>query len=147
MKKYWLILCIVSSGYLSAQVKYDLVKNITYYPDSMGQNDPYIASQCKLDIYYPQNVKNFVTIVWFHGGGLTQGLKEIPVALTEKGIAVVGVEYRLSPKAKAPAYIEDAAASVAWVFHHIASYGGNPQAIFISGHSAGANLGLIITLD
>ena len=64
-----------------------------------------------------------------------------------KGYAVVGVEYRLSPKVSAPAYIEDAAAAVAWVFKNIEKYGGNKKLIFVSGHSAGAYLGTIITMD
>lgn len=130
-----------------AQQQYTTENNIHYYPDSINQKDPYIASQCKLDMYYPKGVKNFATIIWFHGGGITGGTKEIPKALMEKGYAVIGVEYRLSPKVKAPAYIEDAAAAVAWVFQHIATYGGSDKLIFVSGHSAGGYLGMMITLD
>jgi acetyl esterase/lipase len=121
--------------------------NIFYYPDSTSVKDPYIKSQCRLDIYYPKNVKNFATIVWFHGGGITGGAKEIPKELMDKGVAVIGVGYRLSPKAKAPAYIDDAAAAVAWAFKHIAKYGGSDKLIFVSGHSAGGYLGTMITLD
>ncbi len=121
--------------------------NILYYPDSNKISDAYIKSQCRLDIYIPKNVKNFATIVWFHGGGITGGAKEIPEALMNKGIAVIGVGYRLSPKAKAPAYIEDAAAAVAWAFNNIASLGGSDKLIFVSGHSAGGYLGTMITLD
>ncbi len=55
-------------------------------------------------------------------------------------MAVVAVNYRLYPKVKAPVYIEDAAAAVAWVFRHIEEYGGDPELIFISGHSAGGYL-------
>jgi acetyl esterase/lipase len=80
-------------------------------------------------------------------GGLTKGEKKIPKALMNKGFAVVGVEYRLSPKVSAPSYIEDAAAAVSWVFKNIEKYGGNKKLIFISGHSAGAYLGTIITMD
>ena len=65
----------------------------------------------------------------------------------DKGYAVIAVEYRLSPKATAPAYIEDAAAAVAWVFAHIGAYGGSADLLFISGHSAGGYLGMMITLD
>jgi len=123
------------------------VDNIFYYPDSNSIEDSYIKSQCRLDIYYPKNLKNFATIIWFHGGGITGGRREIPAALMEKGVAIIGVGYRLSPKAKAPAYIEDAAAAVAWAFKHIASYGGSNKLIFVSGHSAGGYLGTMITLD
>jgi acetyl esterase/lipase len=121
--------------------------NIFYYPDSTSIKDTYIKSQCRLDIYYPKNVKNFATIVWFHGGGITGGGKEIPKALMDQGIAVIGVGYRLSPKAKAPAYIEDAAAAIAWAFKHVAEYGGSNKLIFVSGHSAGGYLGSMVALD
>jgi len=100
-----------------------------------------------LDIYYPKDSKNFATIVWFHGGGLTGGAKEIPNALLEKGFAVVGVGYRLSPQVKAPAYIEDAAAAIAWAFQHIENYGGRSDLIFLSGHSAGGYLTMMVGLD
>jgi acetyl esterase/lipase len=100
-----------------------------------------------LDLYYPKNIKDYPTIVWFHGGGLTGGNKFIPDALKEKGVAVVAVNYRLYPKVKAPAYIEDAAAAVSWVFKNIKAYGGEPTLIIVSRHSAGGYLGMMIGLD
>ncbi len=147
MKQLILFFLLVQGVIANAQQQYVTEKNIQYYPDSVNQKDVYIASQCLLDIYYPKNAKSNATIVWFHGGGITGGSKEIPKALMEKGYTIVGVGYRLSPKVKAPAYIEDAAAAVAWVFQHIAGYGGNTKLIFISGHSAGGYLGMMITLD
>jgi len=62
-------------------------------------------------------------------------------------MAVVAVNYRLYPKVKAPVYIEDAAAAVAWVFNHIEEYGGDPDLIFISGHSAGGYLTSMVGMD
>lgn len=100
-----------------------------------------------LDIYYPKGLKNYPTIIWFHGGGITNGDKYIPKELLDKGCAVIGVKYRLSPKVRAPKYIIDAAAATAWVFQNIGKYGGNEHLIFISGHSAGGYLGMMITLD
>lgn len=147
MKKILLFILLCSNVALFAQQQYATEKNIHYYPDSINQKDMYINTQCTMDVYYPKGAKNFATIVWFHGGGITGGTKEIPKALMDKGYAVIGVEYRLSPKVKAPAYIEDAAAAVAWVFQHIAAYGGNTNLIFVSGHSAGGYLGMMITLD
>jgi acetyl esterase/lipase len=146
--KYFLILVLwVSVITVQAQQQYDTQKNIPYYAESITRKDPGIASRCQLDFYYPKGKKNFGTIVWFHGGGITGGNKELPKALMEKGYAVVGVGYRLSPQVKAPAYIEDAAAAVAWTFNNISKYGGDPNLIFVSGHSAGAYLGMMLTLD
>ena len=113
-------------------------------PKSAAQ---YRAERCKLDIYYPKGKKGFKTIVWFHGGGLTEGEKYLPQQLTKKGIAVVTANYRLFPKAKCPAYIQDAAEAVAWTFRHIAEYGGDPSQIYVSGHSAGGYLSLMLALD
>src|SRR5690349_16923535 len=147
-RQHWLlILLLIASTCLKAQQSYVTEKDIFYYPDTAAKKDTYLASQCKLDLYYPKGAKDFATIVWFHGGGITGGHKEIPTALMEKGYAVIGVGYRLSPKVKAPAYIEDAAAAVAWAYQHIQSYGGSTRLIFVSGHSAGAYLGMMITLD
>lgn len=113
-------------------------------PKSAAQ---YRSERCKLDIYYPKCKKGFKTVVWFHGGGLTGGEKYLPEQLMKKGIAVVAVNYRLSPMAKTPAYIQDAAAAVAWTFRHIADYGGDPSQIYVSGHSAGGYLSLMLALD
>jgi acetyl esterase/lipase len=147
MKKIILVFLLASSLCVSAQLKYATEKDISYYPDSINKTDRYIASQCNLDIYYPEKSKDFPTIVWFHGGGLTTGEKQIPKALKDQGFAVIGVEYRLSPIAKAPSYIEDAAAAVAWVFKNIGNYGGSSNLIFVSGHSAGGYLSMMISFD
>jgi acetyl esterase/lipase len=147
MKNLLFLFLLFTSLTLRAQQVYETQKDIHYYEQSINQKDAYINSRCLLDFYYPKGAKNFATIVWFHGGGLTGGQKELPKALLEKGYAVVGVGYRLSPKVKGPAYIEDAAAAVAWVFQHIGSYGGNTSLIFLSGHSAGGYLSEMITLD
>lgn len=131
----------------SQNITYHLKENIQYYPDSINYLDSYINERCVLDVYYPKDSANFATVVWFHGGGITGGNKEIPEALKDKGIAVIGVNYRLSPKISAPKYIEDAAASISWVFNNINSFGGDSTLIFISGHSAGGYLAAMVGLD
>ncbi|TWU35913.1 alpha/beta hydrolase [Novipirellula artificiosorum] len=107
----------------------------------------YMTERCRLDLYYPRTVKVFPTIVWFHGGGLTGGNRSIPKELTDQGVAVVAVNYRLSPKVQSPAYVQDAAAAVAWTFNHIDQYGGSKDRIFVSGHSAGGYLTSMLGLD
>ncbi|MDP4188299.1 MAG: alpha/beta hydrolase [Bacteroidota bacterium] len=149
MRKAILLFLAISFGLaaFAQKVEYSTALNVPYYNDQEHQSDSYVANQCVLDLYYPKNVKGFATVVWFHGGGLTSGEKEIPEALKGKGFAVVGVNYRLSPKVHSPKFIEDAAASVAWVFNHIQSFGGDPSLIFVSGHSAGGYLTLMVGLD
>ena len=147
MRTFLLLLLLATTLPVLAQGQYITEEGIRYYADSINARDGYLASQCVLDVYYPKHLTNFATIVWFHGGGLTGGTKTIPKALMNRGYAVIGVEYRLSPLVKAPAYIEDAAAAVAWVFNNIGTYGGSSNLIFLAGHSAGAYLGMMITLD
>ena len=141
----FLFLTIVSTPFFSQE--YRMENNVHYYDDKTNASDVYINERCVLDLYVPKNVKNFSTVIWFHGGGITGGEKEIPEVLKNKGIAVIGVNYRLSPKVNAPKYIEDAAAATAWVFKNIKKYGGDESKIFISGHSAGGYLAIMVGLN
>ena len=149
MKRSFLsILFIAFCLFTNAQTNaYTSVSNLSYYPESEIEADDYIKERCVLDLYYPDNKEGFPTVVWFHGGGLTGGNKSIPKELMNEGMAVVAVNYRLYTKVKAPVYIEDAAAAVAWVFNHIEEYGGDPDLIFISGHSAGGYLTSMVGMD
>ena len=124
---------------------YETIADISY--GDANTSDPYAKEKRKLDIYYPKGTKGFSTIVWFHGGGLTGGSKSIPRGLQDKGFAVVAANYRLSPRADAPAYIEDAAAAVAWAFAHIEEFGGSKSKIFVGGISAGGYLTFMVGLD
>lgn len=106
-----------------------------------------------LDLYLPEGVTEFPSIVWFHGGNLEGGDKsgEMTVAIARRfagdGIAVATVNYRLHPQVSFPTYIEDAAASVAWLVRNISEHGGDPAKVFVSGHSAGGYLTAMVGLD
>lgn len=145
IKKFMLFTVMLLTVVTALSQNYILKENISYVREN--EQDAYRKERCKLDIYYPTDKTDYSTIVWFHGGGLEEGEKGIPKELKEKGVAVVAVNYRLSPKAKNPAYTEDAAEAVAWVFNNISSFKGNPDKIFISGHSAGGYLALMVGLD
>lgn len=145
IQTFILILC---GSYVFAQrVTHVLEKDIPYYDLETRASDPYIKERCKLDLYFPKDTTNVSTVVWFHGGGLEFGEKHIPEGLLEKGVAVVTVNYRMHPKVKHPVYIEDAATAVAWTFKNIERYNGNPEKIFITGHSAGGYLASMVGLD
>ena len=124
---------------------YAFRENISYI--GVSDTSQYRQKRCKLDVYYPAKAKGFSTVIWFHGGGLEGGEKAIPAELRNKGIAVVTVNYRLSPNVENPAYTIDAAEAVAWVFKNIEKYGGDPAKIFVSGHSAGGYLALMVGFD
>ena len=114
---------------------------------------PYETERCHLDLYAPAGSRNLPCLVWFYGGGLPGGAKSEPYtqaicrALASDGILVACVDYRHSPRAKYPAYIEDAAAAVAWVKQHAAEHGGDPNRVFVGGHSAGGYLTAMLALS
>lgn len=150
MNKLVLIVLLFLGFFASAesqnrQITYKTIPDIAYRQGD--KQDEYQAERCKLDLYYPEGQTGYTTVVWFHGGGLTGGEKSVPERLKNQKIAVVAVNYRLSPRAKSPAFIDDAAAAVAWAFRNIANYGGDPSKIVVSGHSAGGYLSCMIGLD
>lgn len=112
-----------------------------------AKTDTYSQERLKLDIYYREEAKNLPVVVWFHGGGLEQGEKEIPWKLKEKGMVVVGVNYRLLPKVAVRETLDDAAEAVAWVFKNIEKYGGDTKKIVVAGHSAGGYLAMLLCLN
>ncbi|MCA9263982.1 MAG: alpha/beta hydrolase [Planctomycetales bacterium] len=127
-------------------------RTITDVPYKSDVGTDYERQRCTIDFYLPSE-PGFRTLVWFHGGGLQNGHKadEIAVGLAKRfqadGIAVASVNYRLSPAASFPAYVDDAAAAVAFVCQQIESYGGSRDAVFVSGHSAGGYLTAMIGVD
>lgn len=122
---------------------YRQVNDISY----TNKTDPYSIERLKLDVYHPESATDCPVIVWFHGGGLEGGNKEIPAQLKEKGMVVVGVNYRLLPRVTVKETLDDAAEAVAWVFRHIAEYGGDTHKIVVSGHSAGGYISMMLCLD
>lgn len=121
--------------------------NLAYYGEQdLLRADDYQKTQCRLDLRCPTNRSGFATVVWFHGGGLTGGKRHF-INLGDPEIAVAAVGYRLSPKAQHPAYLEDAAASVAWVIKNIGRYGGDSNRVFVAGHSAGGYLTAMVGMD
>lgn len=128
-----------------------VVNDLRYLGPEVSDSETY--ARCRLDLYLPDDGKITAALLWFHGGGLKGGQRDsaatqrIARRFAEAGIAVASAGYRLSPSATFPAYVEDAAAAYAWLQNHVANYGGDPQRVFIGGHSAGAYLALMVALD
>ncbi|MFJ6112708.1 alpha/beta hydrolase [Agrococcus sediminis] len=87
--------------------------------------------------------------VYFHGGGWTSGDK---AALTKYcasqsvgGMVVVNANYRRATRAHMGHILQDAAAVMAWVTEHIASYGGDPESVVLGGDSAGGQIAALLT--
>jgi len=103
----------------------------------------------KLDVVTTGQGTNKPVLVFVHGGGFTGGDKHAPNQFTndnlmkwatEQGMVGVDINYRLAPKNVLPDQINDARDALAWVSKNIARYGGDPNKMFLWGHSAGASL-------
>ena len=114
-----------------------IIKDVEYY------------NGLKLDLYIPDK-DNFSTIIDLHGGGINSGNKRDISPTSEEfckhGYGVVSVEYSLYPNTKFPLYVKDTAKAVRYVFDHIKEYGGSNN-IYLSGHSAGAYIIMLLCLD
>ena len=115
------------------------VRDVTYGPDPLQ----------KLDVFTPDGAGGKRPVLIFvHGGGFVRGDKapagspfndNVMVWAAKHGMVGVDINYRLAPKDPWPAGVQDTADAVAWVRAHIAEHGGDPNRIFLWGHSAGSN--------
>lgn len=109
--------------------------NIQYGPDQKWN---------VLDVYRPKNTEGLLpVIISVHGGGWVYGDKEryqyYCMSLAQHGFAVVNFSYRLAPKHKFPASLEDTNSVFRWVLLHADKYGFDTKRIFGVGDSAGAH--------
>lgn len=107
-----------------------------------------------LDIWAPDTAQQgdrLPVIVFFYGGGWNSGERAsygfVGRALAQKGFVVVIPDYRLTPKAHWPDFLEDSAAAVAWTHRYIGDLAGDPDRIALMGHSAGAYNAVMLALD
>jgi len=108
----------------------------------------------KLDIYIPENVQEnsmAPVLVFFYGGRWSEGQKEqykfIGNSFAKHGYVTVISDYRKYPSVKFPIFVEDNADAAAWVYKNIKKYGGNPDSLFLAGHSAGALNAALLSAD
>jgi acetyl esterase/lipase len=104
-----------------------------------------------LDAYAPPGAKNLPIVFWIHGGGWQTGDKSSvqlkPKAFTDKGFVFASTNYRLLPKVDMGTLIRDVAKALHWTHEHASEYGGDPDRIFVMGHSAGAQLAALLCTD
>ncbi len=104
-----------------------------------------------LDVFAPAGGKGHPVVVWVHGGGWQQGDKADvdakPRAFVDRGYVFVSVNYRLLPAATISQMAGDVAKAIRWVHDHARDYGGDPDTMFVGGHSAGAQLAALVCTD
>jgi acetyl esterase/lipase len=122
-------------------------------------NIPYISADSRnfhptkhlLDMYWPAVQENCPVVVFIHGGTWMSGSKDLYGDLgrnfASKGITTAIISYRLGDQVQYNSMAEDCAAAVKWVHDHASQYNGDPSRLVVSGHSAGAHLASLISLD
>lgn len=108
-----------------------------------------------LDVYAPAAPpaagRPYPVIVFFYGGGWEDGDRSLyrflGQTLASCGVVTVIPDYRVYPEVTFPAFMEDAAQAVVWTRQHAGMFGGDPDRLFIMGHSAGAQIATLLVLD
>ena len=121
----------------------DLKRNIPYAEPAQERQ--------VVDVYSPPRAKNLPVVFWIHGGGWQGGDKSSvqfkAQFFTNKEFVFVSTNYRLLPQVDMETIVRDIAKSLRWVHDHIPEYGGDPQRVFVMGHSAGAQLAALVCID
>ncbi|WP_135228149.1 alpha/beta hydrolase [Deinococcus fonticola] len=109
----------------------NVVQNQRYGPDTRNT----------IDVYAPQEARSAPVVLFIHGGSWTGGDKSqhafVGESLARAGYVTGVMNYRLAPQNRYPTYIQDAALALKWLRDNAGKYGGNPQNVFVAGHSAG----------
>jgi acetyl esterase/lipase len=112
-------------------------------------NDP----QQRLDVYVPDDQPGVAPplVVFWHGGRWSSGDKAdyrfVGAALAQLGYAAVLPNYRHYPQVKMAGFMDDAAQAALWAAAHADRYGADPNRLYLTGHSAGAHMAALLTLD
>lgn len=105
----------------------------------------------KLDLYLPKSGPVKATILYLYGGGWVSGARWyyrlFGRAMAARGFAVVVPDYHLFPKARFPAFVEDAALAFKWTLDNVGRWRGDRARVFVMGHSAGAHISMMLALE
>ncbi|MEF2278152.1 alpha/beta hydrolase [Deinococcus sp. YIM 134068] len=95
-----------------------------------------------LDVYAPPSARNAPIVLFVHGGSWQGGDKAIHrfvgESLARAGYVTGVMNYRLAPQNRYPAFVQDAASALRWLRDNGGKFGGDPDVLFMTGHSAGA---------
>ena len=104
-----------------------------------------------LDVYAPKKGKNLPVVFWIHGGGWRAGdrssVQKKPQTFVAKGFVFVATNHRFFPNVTVKEMTGDIAKAIRWIHDHAKEYGGDPNSIFVMGHSSGAHLAALVCTD
>ncbi|GAB2852186.1 alpha/beta hydrolase [Hymenobacter ruber] len=145
------VVVILATEYVVARPS-TRTKDVAYVPASAPDFD---KERHILDVYSPKkaalNGKGYPVVLFIHGGSWTSGNKNIYTfigrRLAKQGVVAVLINYRLAPPVHVPEQAADCARALAWTVQNITQYGGDPQRVFVMGHSAGGGLAALLATD
>jgi acetyl esterase/lipase len=138
--------CSAALGTFNAVVPIDagaqrVAVDVAYGPEARQQ----------LDLYAPASATALPTILFIYGGSWNSGSRSeyafVGQALASRGFLVAVIDYRLVPQVRYPAFLDDGAMALKWLHERALRYGGDPNQLYVVGHSAGAYNALMLALD
>jgi acetyl esterase/lipase len=123
-----------------------MLRDVPYAVDATAN-----GARHTLDVFRPRSAIAAPIVVFFYGGGWRSGRKEMyryaAKALARRGYVAVLPDYRVYPEVKYPDFLDDGAHAVRWARDNAAQLGGDADKIFLMGHSAGAYIASMLSLD
>jgi len=100
----------------------------------------------RLDVFAKPGIVRAPVVLFVHGGAFVEGERNrseqvysnVLHYFARHDCVGINIEYRLAPDYPYPCGTEDVALALAWAVAHVAEYGGDPDSVFLMGHSAGA---------
>lgn len=127
------------------------VQGLPYGTDRRQRLDVYVPKDTTPTSTVPSSARGRPVVVFFYGGSWQNGKRGdylfVGQALASRGFVAVLPDYRVYPQAVFPGFIEDAAAAVRWARDHARQFGGDPSCLFVMGHSAGAQIAVLLATD
>jgi acetyl esterase/lipase len=110
------------------------------------------TSRQVLDIYVPtKRSTDMPVVIFYYGGSWDSGSKKdylfAAEAFAASGFVTVVPDYRVYPEVKFPALMDDPVQAAKWVVDHIQKFGGDPRRVYLAGHSAGAHLAVMMSVN
>ncbi|MEM1048153.1 MAG: alpha/beta hydrolase, partial [Pseudomonadota bacterium] len=105
----------------------------------------------RLDVYRPDAADAAPVLFFIYGGSWNSGSKTdyafVGRAFAAQGFVTVIADYRLVPEVRYPDFVRDGARALAWARKSATRFGGDPEQIFLLGHSAGAYNAMMLALE
>ena len=135
---------------ISFMVSYSAGAAVPVVQRDLAYAEPKNERQC-LDVYAPPGAKNRPIMVWIHGGAWERGDKKLvhhkPQAFVDRDYVFVAINHRFHPAVTIREILEDVAKAIRFTHDRAREFGGDPNTIFVGGHSSGAHLAAMVCTD